>query len=176
VGLSYAIEFFTALYSGNPYESFMFLNRAFGPLAWGFAVMVVCNVLIPQLLWFRRVRGQFLAVFVISVLVNIGMWMERFVIIVGSLERDFLPTSWSGYAPTLIEIATLLGSFGLFFTCFLVFCRLLPVIAMAEVKAVVGGQRSAPVKKLGAAPAGPHRRWDSGVEPVPVPIFSQALR
>jgi Ni/Fe-hydrogenase subunit HybB-like protein len=141
VGLSYAIEFFTALYAGNPYESFVFLNRALGPLSWGFVVMVACNVIIPQLFWFRRVRGHFLAVFVISILVNVGMWLERFVIIVGSLERDFLPSSWSGYAPTLIEIATLLGSFGLFFTCFLVFCRLVPVVAMAEVKSVVSGQR-----------------------------------
>jgi molybdopterin-containing oxidoreductase family membrane subunit len=137
VGLSYAIEFFTALYEGNQFESFMFLNRALGPLAWGFAVMVACNVLIPQLFWSRGVRRNFFAVFAICVLVNVGMWMERFVIIVGSLERDFLPSSWSDYIPTLIEIATLLGSFGLFFTCFLIFCRLLPVIAMAEVKGVL---------------------------------------
>ena len=141
VGLSYAIEFFTALYAGNPYESFTFLNRALGPLDCGFAVMVACNVLIPQLFWFRFVRRHFLMVFVICILVNVGMWMERFVIIVGSLERDFLPSSWSSYTPTLIEIATLLGSFGLFFTCFLVFCRLLPVIAMAEVKGVLPRKR-----------------------------------
>jgi len=141
VGLSYAIEFFSALFGGNSYESFTFFNRARGPFAGGFAVMVICNVLVPQLFWFRRVRGQFLAVFVISILVNVGMWMERFVIIVGSLERDYLPSSWSGYAPTLIEIATLLGSFGLFFTCFLVFCRLLPVVAIAEVKGVLNGKQ-----------------------------------
>jgi molybdopterin-containing oxidoreductase family membrane subunit len=142
VGLAYAIEFFTALYAGNRYESFTFLNRALGPLGWAFAVMVACNVLIPQLLWFRAIRRQLLVVFVISILVNVGMWLERFVIIVGSLERDFLPSSWSSYVPTLIEIATLLGSFGLFFTCFLVFCRLLPVIAMAEVKSVVAGKHA----------------------------------
>ena len=82
-----------------------------------------------------------LIVFLICILVNVGMWMERFVIIVSSLERDFLPSSWSSYTPTLIEIATLLGSFGLFFTCFLVFCRLLPVIAMAEVKGVLPGKQ-----------------------------------
>jgi molybdopterin-containing oxidoreductase family membrane subunit len=117
-----------------------------GPLAWGFALMVACNVLIPQLFWLDRVRHNFFLVFAICVLVNVGMWMERFVIIVGSLERDFLPSSWSGYAPTWIEIATLLGSFGLFFTCFLIFCRWLPVIAMAEIKGVLpgkpGGDRS----------------------------------
>jgi molybdopterin-containing oxidoreductase family membrane subunit len=140
VGLSYAIEFFTALYAGNSYEAFTFLNRAWGPLGWAFALMLVCNVLLPQLFWFRGVRRQFLVVFVICVLVNVGMWLERFVIIVSSLERDYLPSSWSSYTPTWIEVATLLGSFGLFFTCFLVFCRLLPVIAMAEVKSVLAGQ------------------------------------
>jgi molybdopterin-containing oxidoreductase family membrane subunit len=137
VGLAYAIEFFTALYAGNSYESFMFLNRAFGPLAWGFAVMLICNVLLPQLFWFRRVRESLFLVFGICVLVNVGMWMERFVIIVSSLERDFLPSTWTGYAPTLIEIATLLGSFGLFFSCFLLFCRFLPVIAISEVKGIL---------------------------------------
>jgi molybdopterin-containing oxidoreductase family membrane subunit len=155
VGLSYTIEFFTALYAGNPYESFTFLNRGLGPLGWGFAVMVACNVLIPQLFWFRRVRRHFLLVFLICILVNVGMWMERFVIIAGSLERDFLPSSWSSYTPTLIEIATLLGSFGLFFTCFLVFCRLLPVIAMAEVKGVLpanqGGVEN-PLARKGVQP------------------------
>lgn len=137
VGLAYTIEFFTAFYEGNPYESFTFLNRARGPLGWFFAMMVACNVFVPQLFWFRGVRRNFFLVFIICVLVNVGMWLERFVIIVGSLERDFLPSTWTGYVPTLIEIATLLGSFGLFFTCFLVFCRFLPVIAMAEIKSVL---------------------------------------
>ena len=137
VGLAYGIEFFTAFYVGNQYESFTFLNRALGPLGWGFAIMVLCNVLIPQLFWFRAVRRQLFAVFAICVLVNVGMWMERFIIIVTSLERDFLPSSWSSYTPTLIELATFAGSFGLFFTCFLLFCRILPVIAMAEVKGVL---------------------------------------
>jgi molybdopterin-containing oxidoreductase family membrane subunit len=143
VGLSYSIEFFTALYAGNPHEEFTFLNRAMGPLSWAFAIMVACNVAIPQLFWFHQIRRQFFLVFVICVLVNVGMWMERFVIIVSSLERDFLPSTWTGYVPTLIELATLLGSFGLFFTCFLVFCRFLPVIAMAEVKGVLPGKHEA---------------------------------
>jgi molybdopterin-containing oxidoreductase family membrane subunit len=137
VGLAYAIEFFTALYGGEHYETFTFLNRARGPLAWGFAIMVAFNVIAPQLFWFSWVRANLLAVFAISILINVGMWFERFVIIVGSLQRDFLPSSWSDYVPTLVEIATLLGSFGLFFTCFLLFCRFLPVIAMAEVKGVL---------------------------------------
>jgi molybdopterin-containing oxidoreductase family membrane subunit len=151
VGLAYAIEFFTALYGGEYYESFTFLNRARGPLAWGFAIMVACNVLIPQLFWFSRVRVNFLAVFGISILVNVGMWFERFIIIVASLQRDFLPSSWSDYVPTSVEIATLLGSFGLFLTCFLLFCRFLPVIAMAEVKGVIAheGGKAHPAKGAG---------------------------
>jgi molybdopterin-containing oxidoreductase family membrane subunit len=142
VGLAYATEFFTAFYSGDSAESLAFLNRAKGPLRWGFAVMVACNVVIPQLLWFPRVRRNLGIVFVISLCINVGMWFERFVIIVGSLERDFLPSTWSEYAPTSVEVATLLGSFGLFFTCFLLFCRFLPVIAMAEVKGVLTGRHT----------------------------------
>ena len=138
VGLAYATEFFTAFYSGNAYEQFAFVNRAFGPLAWGYWVMVWCNVLVPQLLWVRRVRRVLPLVFVISILINVGMWFERFIIIVSSLERDYLPSSWLSYRPTSIEIATLIGSFGLFFTLFLLFCRFVPVIAIAEVKGAIG--------------------------------------
>ncbi|MBI3933439.1 MAG: polysulfide reductase NrfD [Acidobacteria bacterium] len=134
VGLAYLTEFFTALYSGNQYEQFVFLNRALGPFAWGYWIMVSCNVLIPQLLWFRGVRSRLGLVLVICVLVNVGMWFERFVIIVTSLHRDYLPSNWASYAPTSIELATLAGSFGLFFTLFFIFCRFLPVIAMGEVK------------------------------------------
>jgi Ni/Fe-hydrogenase subunit HybB-like protein len=137
VALAYATEFFTALYSGNLYEQFAFLNRARGPFGWAYWIMLSCNVLIPQLLWFRRVRRSMAPVFVISVLINVGMWFERFVIIVTSLSRDYLPSSWSSYRPTPIEVGILIGSFGLFFTCFLLFCRFLPVIAMAEVKGVL---------------------------------------
>jgi molybdopterin-containing oxidoreductase family membrane subunit len=139
VGLAYATEFFTAFYSGEPAEELAFLNRARGPLGWGFAIMVACNVVIPQLLWFAPLRRNLFLVFVVSLCINVGMWFERFVIIVGSLERDFLPSTWSAYVPTAVEIATLLGSFGLFFTCFLLFCRFLPVIAMAEIKGVLSG-------------------------------------
>jgi molybdopterin-containing oxidoreductase family membrane subunit len=148
VGLAYLTEAFTAFYSGDFYEHYAMLNRLGGPLAWGYWLMVTCNALIPQLFWLRRVRTSFFVVFVISVLVNVGMWFERFIIIVTSLERDFLPSSWSDYAPTSVELATLAGSFGLFFTCFLVFCRFLPTIAIAEVKGIlnqpsgVGGPES----------------------------------
>ncbi len=141
VGLAYGTEFFIAAYSGNPYEQFAFMNRAFGPYSWAYLTMVTCNVLVPQLLWFRWVRRNIVTVFAISILINIGMWFERFVIIVTSLHRDFLPSSWAHYIPTSIEIATLIGSFGLFFTCFLLFCRFIPVIAMAEVKGVLKVKR-----------------------------------
>ncbi len=134
VGLAYATEFFIAAYSGNPYEQFVFMNRALGPMSWAYWTMVTCNVFIPQVLWFKAIRNSLPCVFVIVIFVNIGMWFERFVIIVTSLHRDFLPSSWAHYIPSTIEIATLIGSFGLFFTCFLLFCRVAPAIAIAEVK------------------------------------------
>ena len=134
VGLAYATEFFTAAYSGNPYEQFVFFNRAMGPMSWAYWTMVGCNVVVPQLLWLRSVRQTLPLVFVIAIFVNIGMWFERYVIIVTSLHRDYLPSSWAHYVPTTIEFATFLGSFGLFFTCFLLFCRVAPAIAIAEVK------------------------------------------
>ena len=137
VGVAYATEFLIALYSGNEYERFAFLNRALGPMAWSYWIMVSCNVLVPQIFWFRSMRRALPVVFVATIFVNVGMWFERFVIITTSLHRDFLPSSWASYAPTWIEILTLAGSFGLFFTCFLLFCRFLPVIAMAEVKGVL---------------------------------------
>ena len=144
VGLAYLTEFFTALYSGNQYEQFVFLNRALGPLAWCYWTMVTCNLAVPQLLWFRKVRASMGAVFAISIAINVGMWFERFVIIVTSLHRDYLPSSWASYTPTSIEVATLLGSFGLFFTLFLLFCRFVPVIAISEVKGVLSVGRHKP--------------------------------
>ena len=137
VALSYGTEFFTAFYSGNPYEQFVFRNRATGPFAWAYWTMVGGNVLVPQLLWSSRIRSRPAVVFILSLLINVGMWFERFVIIVTSLHRDFLPANWASYRPTIVEVSTLLGSFGLFFTCFLIFCRTLPVIAMGEVKSVL---------------------------------------
>jgi len=137
VGYSYIIEFFIAWYSGNPYESFTFLNRALGPYAWSYWIMFTCNAIIPQLLWFKRFRQSPALLLVISIFVNIGMWFERFVIVVTSLSRDFLPSSWGYYLPTWVDILTLLGSFGLFFTLFLLFLRYLPIVAMAEVKSVI---------------------------------------
>ena len=137
VATAYSTEFFIAWYSGNPYEQFVFMNRAMGPFSWAYWTMVGCNVLTPQLFWFKKIRSNLLLVFILSIFINIGMWFERFVIIVTSLHRDFLPSSWNTYIPTKIEVATLLGSFGLFFTLFLLFCRFLPVISMSEIKGVL---------------------------------------
>jgi molybdopterin-containing oxidoreductase family membrane subunit len=140
VAFSYASEWMSAWYGGHPEERFVFVNRATGPYAWAFWTMVTCNVCVPQLLWLRRVRTSPAALLPISILINVGMWFERFVIIVTSLHRSYLPSSWVMYSPTAIEVGTLVGSFGLFFTCFLLFIRLLPMIATWEIKSLVGTQ------------------------------------
>ena len=137
VGYAYACEFFIAWYSGNPFESFTFINRAFGPYWWAYWIMVSCNVLIPQVFWWRRNRRSLGVMFVVSLFVNIGMWFERYVITVTSLHRDYLPSSWKYYIPTWYDWGWTLGAFGLFFTFFLLFVRVLPAIAIAEVKSVM---------------------------------------
>jgi molybdopterin-containing oxidoreductase family membrane subunit len=139
VGYAYATEFFIAWYSGVQFERFAFFNRAFGPYAWAYWIMISCNVFIPQLFWFKKIRRSIPIMFVIAIFVNVGMWFERFVIIVTSLHRDFLPSSWGYYKPTLIDLGILLGSFGLFFTLVLLFAKTLPVVSMSEVKAVSPG-------------------------------------
>jgi Ni/Fe-hydrogenase subunit HybB-like protein len=137
VGYAYAMEFFIAWYSGNPYETFAFVNRAFGPYWWAYWIMVSCNVITPQLVWFKSIRRSPAALFILSIFVNIGMWFERFVITVTSLSRDFLPSSWDYYTATIWDVGMLFGSFGLFFTLFCLFIRYLPMIAIAEIKAVL---------------------------------------
>jgi Ni/Fe-hydrogenase subunit HybB-like protein len=137
VGYAYATEFFTAWYSGNPYELYAFMNRALGPYAWAYWIMVSCNVISPQVFWFKKARTSIPILFVLSIVINIGMWFERFVIIVTSLHRDFLPASWGYFSPTFWDVACLLGSFGLFFTMFCLFVRFLPMVATAEVKTVL---------------------------------------
>ena len=137
VGYAYSIEFFIAWYGGNPYESFAFINRAFGDYAWAYWTMVSCNVISPQVFWFKKARRNIVVLFIVSIFVNIGMWFERFVIVVTSLHADFLPSSWDYYAPTPWDIAAFIGSFGLFMTLFSLFCRYLPMVAMAEVKTVL---------------------------------------
>jgi molybdopterin-containing oxidoreductase family membrane subunit len=137
VGYAYSIEFFIAWYSGNIYEQFVFLNRAFGNYAWAYWIMISCNVLIPQIFWVKRWRRAVPVMFVASILINVGMWFERFVIVVTSLSRDFLPANWDYYRPTFWDISTFVGSFGLFFTLFLLFIRFLPMISMTEIKGVL---------------------------------------
>ena len=137
VAYAYSVEFFMAWYSGHHYEQFVFMNRPLGPYWWAFYIMVFCNVVAPQFLWIKSVRQNVWLVLVIAIFVNIGMWFERFVIVVTSLSRDYLPSSWASFVPTWTDLGMLLGSFGLFFTLFLLFCRFLPMVAMAEVKTVM---------------------------------------
>ncbi len=137
VGYAYAMEFFIAWYSGNQYEAFAFINRAFGPYAWAYWTMITCNVIVPQLFWSKKLRTSIPVMFVASILINVGMWFERFVITVTSLSRDYLPSSWDYYSPTIFDVGIFVGSFGLFFTLFLLFLRFLPMISMSEVKGVL---------------------------------------
>jgi len=139
VGYAYSMEFFIAWYSGVQFEQFVFINRAFGPYAWAYWIMVSCNVFFPQLFWFKKIRRSIPAMIVIVLLVNVGMWFERFVIVVTSLHRDFLPSSWGMFTPTLYDAGILLGSFGLFFTLVILFTKALPVVSIAEIKAVADG-------------------------------------
>ncbi|MFT4709662.1 MAG: Ni/Fe-hydrogenase subunit HybB-like protein [Bacteroidia bacterium] len=142
VGYAYAMEFFIAWYSGNPYERFVFENRAFGNYWWAYWTMVSCNVIFPQLFWIKKIRRSVPAMLAVCILVNVGMWFERFVITVTSLSRDFLPGSWNYFKPTPFDYLTFLGSFGLFFTLFLLFVRFLPMIAISEVKGILYKQNS----------------------------------
>ncbi|MDF1612407.1 NrfD/PsrC family molybdoenzyme membrane anchor subunit [Stygiobacter electus] len=141
VGYAYGMEFFIAWYSGNPIEQFTFINRAFGPYAWAYWIMLTCNVVSPQLFWFKKIRRSIPVMFIVAVFVNVGMWFERFVIVVTSLANDFLPSSWAYYKPTYVDFMILIGSFGFFFTFILLFTKGLPVVSMAEVKAVVDGSQ-----------------------------------
>ncbi len=144
VGVAYITEFFIAWYSGVEYEQYAFINRATGPYWWAYWSMMTCNVISPQLFWFKAVRRSIAATFILSIIVNIGMWFERFVIIVTSLHRDYLPSSWAYFSPTMYDIGDYIFSFGLFFTFFFLFAKFLPVINMAEVKAVLksSGEKS----------------------------------
>lgn len=137
VGVAYLTELFIAWYSGYVYEQFAFYNRATGPYWWAYFAMMSCNVLSPQIFWFKKFRRSIFVTFFMSIFVNIGMWFERFVIIATTLARDYLPSSWSYYVPTWVEVSIFLGTLGLFFTLYLLFIRLAPVVAIAEVKAIL---------------------------------------
>jgi Ni/Fe-hydrogenase subunit HybB-like protein len=143
VGYSYVIEAFTAWYSGNVYERYMLLNRAFGPYRWLYAFLILTNLVAPQALWSRRVRSSTVGVFAVAMAVNVGMWLERFIIIVTSLHRDFLPSNWAMYYPTIWDWSTFLGTIGLFLMLFFVFVRLLPMISVFEMKQILDKPESA---------------------------------
>jgi Ni/Fe-hydrogenase subunit HybB-like protein len=138
IGYAYGMEFFTAYYSGSDFEKFVFFNtRMTGWMAWAFWLMIFCNVVAPQLFWFKRFRTNPYTIFMVALLVNVGMWFERFVIIVSSLSRDFLPSSWAEFHPSWVDVLTFAGSFGVFISLFLLFIRFVPMVAMAEVKGVM---------------------------------------
>jgi molybdopterin-containing oxidoreductase family membrane subunit len=140
VAYGYAMEIFMAWYSGNEFEWFMVFNRMTGPYKFHWAALIACNVVCPQLLWLKRVRKSVLMLFVISIVVNIGMWLERFVIIVTSLHRDFLPSSWDMYAGTGWDWATFVGTLGLFFSLLFLFIRFLPMISIFEMRTIATGE------------------------------------
>ncbi len=166
VGYSYGCEFFIAWYSANPYEQFAFLNRAFGPYWWAYWTMITCNVVVPQFFWFKRFRTSLVWMFIASILINVGMWFERFVILL-TLTRDFLPSSWGWYWPTIWDAMTMIGSFGLFFTLFLLFLRFLPMISMTEIKAVLpqADPHHAHPETAAPAPAKEQTRPNLGIDP-----------
>ncbi|MDX1617455.1 MAG: NrfD/PsrC family molybdoenzyme membrane anchor subunit [Balneolaceae bacterium] len=137
VAFAYLMEGFIAWYSGYIYEQGIFKLYAVGPYQWAFVILMFCNVITPQFLWSKYIRRNVALTFIISILVNLGMWFERFMIAVGSLATDFMPSAWDYYSPTFWDIIIYVGTFGLFFTCFLLFLRYLPMVAIAEVKNVL---------------------------------------
>ncbi len=137
VGIAYITEFFVAWYGMVPAEFYAFYNRATGPYWWAYWSMMTCNVISPQLFWFKKLRTNIVATFVLSIIVNIGMWFERFVIIVTSIHRDYLPSSWSMFYPTMYDVGEYILTFGFFFTAFFLFAKFFPVINMAEVKSII---------------------------------------
>tara|TARA_B100000900_G_C20563420_1_gene709936 strand:- start:128 stop:1501 length:1374 start_codon:yes stop_codon:yes gene_type:complete len=137
VGVAYITELFMAWYSGVEYEQYAFLNRATGPYWWSYWAMMTCNVISPQLMWIKKLRRNIVFTFILSIFVNIGMWFERFVIIVTSLHRDYLPSSWSMFSPTFVDIGIYVGTIGFFMVLFLLYSRTFPVIAQAELKTIL---------------------------------------
>ena len=133
----YACEAFFAYYSGNVYERFMMLNRVHGPMGWAYWVLLLCNFVVPQLLWFKRMRRSLPVLFTVVMFVNVGMWLERFVIVVTSMYRDFLPSSWETYSPTFWDFSTFFGTIGLFLTLMFLFVRVLPMISIFEMRTLL---------------------------------------
>ncbi len=147
----YFCEAFFGWYSGNEYERFMLVNRIFdGPYAWTYWMLLLCNFLVPQILWSKRMRRNLPAVFTAAMFVNVGMWLERFVIIVTSLHRDFLPSSWGMYYPTIWDFMTFFGTIGLFVTLMFVFVRVLPLISVFEMRTLLPEARPKPPAEGGS--------------------------
>jgi molybdopterin-containing oxidoreductase family membrane subunit len=155
VGIAYLTELFVAWYSQNPFEGHQFMqSRAnlFTPYGWAYYIMMSCNVLSPQIFWSRKMRRNLTVTFFMSVIVNIGMWFERFVIIVNSIYRDYIPSAWATYySPTIWEVGFYLGTFGLFFTCYFLFSKFFPVIALAEIKHILKRSGDGFKEKMGEA-------------------------
>ena len=160
VGVAYITELFIAWYSGVEYEQYAFLNRATGPYWWAYWAMMSCNVFSPQFMWFKKLRTSIMFSFFISIVVNIGMWFERFVIIVTSLHRDYLPSSWTMFSPTFVDIGIFIGTIGFFFVLFLLYARTFPVIAQAEVKSILKSSGSK-YKSLRAAHGDDVKHYDA---------------
>jgi Ni/Fe-hydrogenase subunit HybB-like protein len=149
VAYGYLMEDFMAWYGNDPYEKYILINRAFGNYWPAFWILIACNVVLPQFLWITRIRTSVAALFIISIFINVGMWAERYVIVVTSLHRDFMPSAWNLYSGTIWDWATFVGSLGLFLFLFLLFIRVLPVIAISELRELV--------HKTNAEKAGRHR-------------------
>jgi molybdopterin-containing oxidoreductase family membrane subunit len=141
VGYGYMTELFFAWYSANDYESYMMHNRMTGPYAPAYWALIFCNVLTIQLLWIRKVRSSPAMLFLISLVVSVGMWLERFVIVVTSLHRDFLPSSWGMYTPTFWDWSTYIGTIGLFLSLMFLFIRFLPMISIFEMQTILPGAK-----------------------------------
>jgi len=154
VGFAYTTEFFMAWYSGNEYEGFIFQNRAFGAYWWAYLIMFTCNAFVPQIFWFKAARRSIPVLFTVSILVNVGMWFERYVIIITSLHRDFLPSSWGMFIMTKVDWGLTIGGFGFFFTLFLLYVRIFPTVAGFEVKGVMNADEA--TGRLGKSKGGAH--------------------
>lgn len=161
VGVAYISELFIAWYSGVEYEQYAFLNRATGPYWWAYLLMMTCNVFSPQFMWFKKLRTSIMFSFFISIVVNVGMWFERFVIIVTSLHRDYMPSAWTMFQPTFVDIGIFIGTIGFFFVLFLLYARTFPVVAQAEIKTIMkaSGERYKRIRESGGSLVG------TGIDP-----------
>lgn len=147
VAYGYVMEFFMSWYSGNQFEQFMTLNRMFGPYAKVFWLVMICNVVIPQILWFTKIRSNLIVLFLVAIVINVGMWAERYMIVITSLHRDFMPSAWGMFHGTRWDWATFIGTIGLFLALMFLFVRFLPMMSMTEVRELVHENKTAKEKK-----------------------------